>query len=301
MYTSENIPVIIPCFNRPEFLKQSLDSIVRSNLSDKFHYYFSFDAKDEFSIESQMILELYNNFPYKKTLYKRHDIWNGSLNSTGSIGFVLKQLNYKYDSFIYIEEDVIVSQDYFLFCIDSLNYYKNNKYVMMISGHNTKDCQKKIPNIAELNTCISCSVMLGVAGWWNRWEKIDKHLIDFCNNYKITKNIMLNSVLKNNKCHKDKDGYCRNRAGGGLITSYMVMDGRICLVPDISLSNHIGWHGWHIPKEDNGIELDSFLNTYSNTFNYENTYDNNFKDVNKQDVLNAFLSNEKDYKDSNEL
>ena len=181
MYTSQNVPIIIPCFNRPEFLEQCLNHLKNCDLIEQFEVFFSFDNKELDSKESKQVLKLCKEWEYSpRTICFRENIWHGSLNSTGSIFHVMKRISNP-NGFIYIEEDINVSRCFLRFCLDALNFYNDNKYVMMVTGSNINQMKNpELPNISKLNGICTCSILWGIASWWNRWAWIDENLESFC-------------------------------------------------------------------------------------------------------------------------
>lgn len=287
---AENTPIIIPCYKRPEFLERCLNNLSQCNSIEKFTVLFSFDRKDENDAECQEVLKLCESWNCsEKIIFYRDNIWHGSLNSTGSICFIMNEMNYEDGGFIYIEEDICVSKHYLDFCIDALNFYKDNHHVMMIAGNNTEEYEDiELPVICSLNQICTCSILWGMASWWNRWQWIDKNLKSYCENPATIKNDLFeNTVLPEINCHLREDGTMRNRAGGGLITASMLMNGSLCLHPDYALSDHIGWYGWHIPKDAEHSSEGKPLGT-ANSFHIENMYNYDFPNITKQHVADNF-------------
>lgn len=303
MHTPKNVPIIIPCFNRPEFLEQCLNNLKNCNLIEQFEVFFSIDTKELNTKNGQEVVNICENWIYSpRTIFLRDNVWHGSLNSTGAIGFVMKKIGAT-GGFIYIEDDVIVSECFLEFCLDCINFYNDNKYVMKIAGHNMrkKDYNEIIPRNANLIEKCTCSILLGVAGWWNRWKWIDENLENFCKDASSIKDSLFNNcILPKINCHVRDNGNMRNLSGGGLITANMMIDGRICLVPDISLADHIGWYGWHIPKGNvNSNENNSYAK--AETFHKLNCYNKNFPIISKVDVAKSFGFKEFEIKDSKKL
>jgi glycosyltransferase involved in cell wall biosynthesis len=64
--------VVIPVFNRPEFLKCTLDLIQKADLADTFMYLFSLDFG--YNPECKKVI---NDFPFKKVIIERHNNTHG--------------------------------------------------------------------------------------------------------------------------------------------------------------------------------------------------------------------------------
>ena len=81
----------------------------------------------------------------------------------------------KEDRTIILEDDVLPNQDFFRFCHEMLEYYKNNNRVMMVAGGNLIDDCK-----IEKQYTFSC--FPGVWGWatWARaWKDYDVNIPDW--------------------------------------------------------------------------------------------------------------------------
>lgn len=287
-HTPKNVPIIVPCFNRDEFLIQSLGYLSECDLIDQFEVFFCFDNKEQDSKESKEVLDICNRWSHSaKTIFVRDNIWHGSLNSTGAIGHTMKTIGAT-GGFIYIEEDVTVAKCFLKFCLDALNTYDQNKHVMMVAGHSNRMRQKgiELPIEVSLAHTYSCAVLLGMASWWNRWSWIDENLENFCKNpLSIKDDLFNNTVLPEITGHVNERGAMRNLAGGGLITACMLKDGRVCLAPSNDLADHIGWYGWHIPKQSS---IPDQFAAKSETFHQDNTYSSIFPEITKEDVAECF-------------
>lgn len=286
----EEVPIIIPCSHRPEFLIECLKALNECDMIENSHVWFCYDDTnyDEEGSVKEDYHKVWDYIAYwnsakKIDYYCTSDVWNPSLNSIGAIGEVAKRDDF--DAFIYIEEDVVVSRCFLKFCLDALNFYHNNQNVLMVAGHNENPSDKKIPGEAELSERVTCSVTLGVCGWLHKWKWINKNLANYCADPSWVTPELKNTVFPEINCHVNPDGTMRNKAGGGLVTAQMLIQGQLCLVPDIALANHIGWHGWHIPKETASPENTT---AFSNTFHIDNTYSKDFPEIRQWEVLESF-------------
>lgn len=290
MFTPENVPIIIPCSHRPEFLIECLNHLNDCDLINEFTVWFSIDSKFEFDSNKSKddhycVLDYVSYWnSSKETEYYIHiDNENPIFNSVGAINNILDKTGA--EAFIYIEEDVIVSRCFLRFCLDALNFYKDNQNVLMIAGHNENSSDKTLPAVAELSEKVTCSVLLGVAGWANKWKWIKDNLKSYCEDPNWIISELKKSVLPEVNCHVRPDGTMRNRAGGGLVTANMIINGQVCLVPDIALANHIGFYGWHIPKET--ADPNDII-AFSKTFHKDNEYSSDFLEIGKGEIMEAF-------------
>ena len=81
----------------------------------------------------------------------------------------------KEDRTIILEDDVLPNQDFFRFCHEMLEYYKNNKRVMMVAGANLIEKAK-----IEKQYTFSCfSGIWGWATWARAWKNYDVNISDW--------------------------------------------------------------------------------------------------------------------------
>ena len=79
------------------------------------------------------------------------------------------------DRTIILEDDVVPTQQFFRYCQDMLEYYKNNPRVMMVSGTNL---QKGVPVKGQCT--FSCfSSIWGWATWKRAWDLYDPEVKDW--------------------------------------------------------------------------------------------------------------------------
>ncbi len=277
-FNPENVPIIIPCCVRPDFLQRTLDFLSQADLIKDFTVYFCIDSKRGESFKpTRTCINLCKDWNMSnKEIYIRNNLKDGTENSTGSIKFLLEK-HPEFEAFIYIEEDVIVGRYFLQFCLDCLNKYKNNPYVFGVTGfyrgHKSYD-------VVGMEPCGPS--MVGFCGWRNRIEwSLEKF------NHYVKNPSIVGKHLREMQYPKD----CRfivgefdesltpkNTAGAGLLLSNQVLDGRITLMAKPSLCDHIGWYGWHFggggSKTNSPIVPETFNNRHvcAKTFNIFNNY-----------------------------
>ena len=139
-HTPKNTPIIIPCFERPEYFQQCLDALSQCKDIEKFTVHFCRDTRkdhipkhlDPKPSTIKNMCESWNRSP--KVIHDR-EVKYPSQNAIGSVGYVMNKCGYD-KGFIYIEEDIVVAKCYLNFCLSGLNYYQNNPYVSAIGGYN---------------------------------------------------------------------------------------------------------------------------------------------------------------------
>jgi len=119
--------IIIPVYNRPESLKRLLDGINKSN-------YPSNAVELIISVEygaSAEVIEIVDSYHFKhgsKSIIKRR-------NKLGVKNHIIAcaDLSEKYGSLLILEDDLMVSPDFYLYAADALSFYKTENSVAGIS------------------------------------------------------------------------------------------------------------------------------------------------------------------------
>jgi hypothetical protein len=166
-------PVIIILYNRPSHTNKLLKSILKSQNYKKFKFYVFCDgprSKDDTLkiIKIKKLLYLFKNNLKIKSFFRKKNI--GLLkNITTSISYILR----KYDRAIILEDDLIISKNFFNFMDTALVKYANNNKIFQVSGYSYPI--KKRNNLHYFLSLTSCW------GWGisaQNWKKFDKFLND---------------------------------------------------------------------------------------------------------------------------
>jgi len=126
--------VIIPCYDRPEFLAITLEQIEKANNSNKFLYLFTLDNGYDKECE-----DVINKFPLKKIITKRKK----TKLTLGKQSYNLLEayreaciLSSKY--VLLIEDDILITNDFFDFHINVHEQNPNAFCSIGAENHNTK-------------------------------------------------------------------------------------------------------------------------------------------------------------------
>ena len=102
---------VIPVYNRPEYLKICLDYIIQAEDSDKLAYIFACDHG-----YSAKNMDVIKEFPYKKYVVKPASIRYGiGKQSFNVLNGLFASLSLQPDLIYYIEDDVFITNDFFVF------------------------------------------------------------------------------------------------------------------------------------------------------------------------------------------
>ena len=100
-----NVGIIIPCYNRPEYLKRCLESVAASDLTGCSMLILDDGSRDKRAIE------LINNFSLKIPLRKIELEWNNGIKRTLTRGFDVLS-NWGCDHFVNLDSDAIVKPNW---------------------------------------------------------------------------------------------------------------------------------------------------------------------------------------------
>lgn len=160
--------IVITSFNRPYSLKECLKNIYNSNLSDD---YVLIIVQQDYNDEIEKII---NNFKFKKieilkTSYPEDWSPYKKMTLNGYKGFehCFDKLNC--DIGFYLEDDIVVAYDFFVFCEKILNRYKNDKNFFAVNGFSKEPFnRKKMLNYSKF--------VFGIGKGWgvnsDKWEII---------------------------------------------------------------------------------------------------------------------------------
>ena len=240
------IPVIIILYNRPEHSFELLNSISKAYNYKKHIFYIYCDGPKN-SHDQEKITEInkiLKNFKKKLTLkvFFRKKNLGLQNNIIKSISSVLK----KYDKAIILEDDLILSPNFFLFMESALNKYKNSKKVLQISGYSYPIDYNNFHYFLPLTSC------------WG-WGITKKNWIEFLNfykNYDILEEKYL--IIKKSKNLKNSfninnsynyfamlENFFKKKVNswGIIFYLYLFIENKISLFPNTSLVKNNGFDG----------------------------------------------------------
>jgi hypothetical protein len=259
-------PVVIFCYQRIKLLKLLVESLKKNQESTKTILYIFCDGYKN-SVDKSNVIELRkyikNIKGFKKIIIIKR---RKNLGLSGNIIAGVECIFKKYNSAIFLEDDLIVSKDFLKFMNYALNFYSNNRKVWHISGWNysidnikNKLCFDK--QDAYLWRVMNC---WGWGTWKNRWKFFKKNpdaIIKNWNNNKIKKfnldgNYNFFSQIVRNK---------ENKINTWAIFWYATIFNHkgLCLNPKISLTKNNGFDKFstHSPyKDENNLKFKTCLN-----------------------------------------
>jgi hypothetical protein len=187
----ELAPIVLFVYNRPWHTQQTVEALQKNELADRSDLFIYSDGpKDEQSEEAvQKVRKYIHTIDGFKTVTIRKREKNLGL-ADSIIDGVSKVVN-KYGRVIVLEDDLVTSPYFLKFINEGLEFYKEKKEVMSISGYNHPKSIMPVPDTYREDIYFNYrNSSWGWATWNDRWEKVDwdvKDFEDFINNRRLKK------------------------------------------------------------------------------------------------------------------
>ena len=176
-------PVVLICFNRPILTKKVFKQIKKKKPSKLFiiidgpRHKYSEDLKN-----IKKVKKIFREINWKCKVYKDYAKENLGLKRRVVTG--LNWVFKKVDKAIILEDDCYPTDNFFTFCESMLNFYKDNKKVLAITGNNfqTAPIDNKSYYFSKY------SHIWGWATWRSTWDLFndeEKYIRKFLNSKKF--------------------------------------------------------------------------------------------------------------------
>lgn len=172
----EYAPIILPVYDRLIHFKKCVSSLQANELAKKSVLYVVSDApyKEEHAEVINKVRDYARSIQGFKTvkLLFREENLGAHISISQAIEEVLKE----YDSFIFLEDDIVVSSDFLQYLNGGLQYYKTVPEIFAVCGF-------KIPFKLPLNYdedvyFYPSNSPWGFATWKDRWEAVNTEYFD---------------------------------------------------------------------------------------------------------------------------
>lgn len=169
-------PIVISVYDRLDHLKRCIESLRRNNLAPYSELFVVSDAA--YTQEHIPLITAVRN--YIKTIEGFKDVHpvfrEFNMGGHNSILSAFREVFQKYDSFISLEDDIVVSSDFLQYMNNALSYYKNDKHVFSICGFKAPF---KLPEDYKEDVYFyPCNSPWGIATWKDRWEAVNHDYFD---------------------------------------------------------------------------------------------------------------------------
>ncbi len=173
--TYYNKPILFCIFNRIDCTRKSFECIRRVKPKK---LYITCDGPRE-SVENEdikvkeVIEYVENHIDWECEVYKNYS--NINLGSRERISTAISWALINEEDIVIMEDDIVPSDDFYVFCERMLDLYKKDEKVMMVSGMNIIKGYK-----SQKSHFFSCFPMSwGWATWRTAWSKYDDDMIDW--------------------------------------------------------------------------------------------------------------------------
>ena len=255
-------------FDRPEMLEASFKSIIRCPEHREYEWHCFIDGQGR--VQRNFYQEDYPDI--------RFHIRDSRIGLNANILLAFKELFqfHKYDYILYVEDDIIVSDDFIRFCEYALFNFKDEKMF-------TVGALSRI-----LNTSPDDAASVKRFDWYHPWGvAIDRddfnlfsdHIMPYVTHPIEYMNGAIKTALQESNPEyyerEYKDGVCQNYTQDCLLNAIRAINHKHQLIPLLSRSQNIGFYGVHQPGDYNGEDLsnpDTWLKSRHATANFQPPY-----------------------------
>lgn len=178
-------PIVLFAYNRPDYLKKTLQFLKKNPLAKESILYFIVDGPKDFdSPENLKKIQEVKKIAEKLTGFKEIiKIFNEKNLGLGrNIHLQVSRLFKEHKTLIILEDDIEIAEDFLEFIHQGLKFYKDNQKIGAISGYSYNyeliDMSQEIVFSPRFSS-------LGWATWQDRWEGFDYDLEEFNNRKKL--------------------------------------------------------------------------------------------------------------------
>lgn len=240
MVNNSLAPVVIFAYNRPDHLRNCLESLSKNRESLETEFFVSLDGPrnpydQAKNTECISVLSEFRSF-------KKLEIWRNETNlglSRSILGGV-NRIFEMYSSAIFVEDDLVVSRHFLKFMNEGLNLYELDFRVASIHGY-----QYPIANIFDGPIFLRGADCWGWATWKSRWETcsfdakiLHKRMVDL----KLAEVFDLDGTIQNTRMLLDfTDG--KNDSWAIRWHAEMFLSEKYTVYPPRSLAKNVGSDG----------------------------------------------------------
>lgn len=254
-------PILFIIYKNPEVTKVVFDRI--REIKPAFIYISADGAKTsnpEDLMEIEETRRVTENIDWDCKVLRRYSETN--LGCKIGVSTAISWLFEHEEKGIILEYDCLPSMQFFPFCEELLEKYKDEKLISSITGNNFDSLtgEKQVidnPNLGESYCYSALAKIWGWATWKRAWEEFDINLTSF---EEFEKTNGIEHQIKSDKDQKYwlgkiKDVYTnRNKTTWGFIWVYTHLVNRsFCITPAVNLVTNIGFseNGTHAQNGDN--------------------------------------------------
>jgi len=254
-----NITIVICAYNRPLSLKRLLGFIDKSNYnSDSIDLYISIDGGGGQNAEVINIAESFT-FRFGKKHIIKQDVNIGLKKHILSCGDLVE----KYDGIILLEEDIVLSPDYYGYTLQAVTYYENDNNISGIAlyKNNLNESSWGIPFFPAIDRK-DVFFMQVPCSWGQAWTK--KQWQKFRSFYNENEDFNFDTIdlPLNVKYWPSKSSWKK------YFFAYMVINNLYFVYPTIAFSSNWGDVGQHFEKAEDGLQVPLSMNKNNINYNF---------------------------------
>lgn len=169
-------PIVVSVYDRLEHLRRCVESLQMNKLATESVLYVVSDAayKEEHIKKINEVREFISSikgFKEVKPVFREKN-----LGAHLSLSLMLKEVLQNYDSFIFLEDDIVVSNDFLQYLNDGLVYYREQKNIFAICGFKAPF---DLPSDYKEDVFFyPCNSPWGFATWKDRWKSVNHDYYD---------------------------------------------------------------------------------------------------------------------------
>jgi hypothetical protein len=233
-------PIVIFCYKRLDTLKLSIESLLKCKEAPITDVVVFSDAasKEEDLLSVEEVRTYIQSIKEFKSISINKRNFNHGIDNNIIEG--LKEMSNKYESFIIVEDDIVVNPSFLTFMNLSLDYYNTNKQILSISGFSYV---KKIPSNYAFDIYYTQRINAwGWATWSDRIKSVDWNLKNISNSFNKFPN-----YFKFNEWGSDRSNMLRKTINGKIrtwdirIDYHQFLQNQHTVYPILSLCTNVGY------------------------------------------------------------
>lgn len=232
------VPVLVLAFNRPESIRMIFEPI-RKYQPDRLYLACDGprpenDSDEKLVRETQEAMQEAVNWPCEvKKLYRGHN-----LGCTKAVAGAISWFYENEEFGVIVEDDVMMSVDFFKFAEELLPYYQNDSRIMMIGAPN----KRHAPLASSTYKFSTYTYIWGWATWRRAWAKMDLEMKNWPKYSKLDlfKTYGLLPGLLKWRSYKAAFRYIRSGSWDTRWAFAVCYNHGLCIIPGTNLSRNIG-------------------------------------------------------------
>lgn len=268
----KNPAIIIIAYNRPKSLKRLLESLkIASYPSNDIHLIISIDKADGNNEVINVANSFDWNFGTKKIISHEKNL--------GLKKHILQsmKLAFEYENIIMLEDDLLVSIDFYNYACQALIFSKDKTEIVGVSLYNHQLNVHTTENFSPIEDGYDNWYLQFASSWGQAWNSMNiKEFLQWYDNNPTLKE--LPSIPLNVRSWSNKSWL-------KFFVSFVILKNKYFLYPKISLTTNFGDEGTHMHDANTFFQV-PLLQTLGKTYNFSRISESN-------SVYDAFFENMK--------